>query len=128
MGIKILRLAKFTVSVPVLIRFITGGGSSVWWRGTLFMSQKTPKGRFLMLSGLMLTDAANALFFFTPEAVDKRTGPQPGVHFFAKISICFPPPPSSTYWLHNPGAQSKILDPAVKLCFWALVQWCSWEV
>lgn len=29
MGMKILRLAEFTVSVPVLIRFITGMGSSL---------------------------------------------------------------------------------------------------
>lgn len=127
MGIQILRLAEFTVSVPVLIRFITG------CCGTFLCLRKLrghPDRLVPIFVSLMLTEAVNASFPPLGQG-NKRTCSQPSVHFQPKSALVFhrgPPPTPGLYLLHNPGAHLKILKPAAKLCLWTVVQPRSWEV
>lgn len=85
MGIQILRLAEFTISVPVLIRFITG------WCGT-FLSLKNSEalltGWFLILS--VWCSQMQWLHYFHP-CNREQTGlfTTPPVHFQPKPALVF---------------------------------------
>lgn len=123
MGIQILRLAEFTVSVPVLIRFITG------WCST-FLCLKNSEAvltSWFLISSVWCPQMQWMHYFhhWNGEQMDLVITQK---SLFSQNQRLFPIAALQPILLHNLGAHLKILKPAANHCFWTLVWSSSWEV